>query len=243
MKLQHRLLVLPLIAMVLMVTGCKPPEQLARDGIATFSGTLAKAQQEYLASCSANPAQAACTTINKGVRAQNAAITSLETYCQFNLNAPLPPVGTKCNPVKSAGDGLKSAMNNLNQLMKELQSINKPTAMIWRYGPGGDTAHFRFNQREREPDYPTQPEPLRGDLSAEAIALALLALKQLLGNLKLGKAGEVAGESIDAVEAGITEYEQYQSTEVTMEQLEGMKLHTLWPDPPPATSGNQVNKV
>jgi hypothetical protein len=115
--------------MVLGSAGCKEtPDQIARDVLATSSGTLDQAQTEYLAECQSNPGKQVCSLINKAGDAQNAAITALETYCGYQLTPTPPDPATQCVPVASAYGGLVTATTNLNQIIGELKPLVHPSA-------------------------------------------------------------------------------------------------------------------
>ncbi len=210
------------IALIVGITcGCsEPPEQTARNVIASASGAISSAQANYTKSCTANPAQKVCQSINRTIDGENAAITSLETYCSFELAPVLPDPSRKCVPVKGALSGLQAAVSNLNQLIGELKG----------------TAGISYLNKQGE-KFPPLSIPIdEASLTPGAISLALLGLKLLLQNLLKGQAGEYSQEAIDAAQGAITELEQVQGTDVTFGQLESLRLHKLWPDVPPAGS-------
>jgi hypothetical protein len=115
----RKLLLLPLL---LLLTGC-PKDKNARDTAAALKGLLATAQTQYQTSCQANKTQPACTTINKGISAQNALITAIETYCSMALTPTPPPDNTPCTPVKSAEGALSVALANAKQSITEVKGI------------------------------------------------------------------------------------------------------------------------
>ena len=117
----RKLLLLPLL---LLLTGC-PKDKNARDTAAALKGLLATAQTKYQTSCQANNTQAVCQTINKGVSAQNALITAIETYCSMALTPTPPAPETPCTPVKSAESALQVAIANANQSISEIKGVIK----------------------------------------------------------------------------------------------------------------------
>ncbi len=189
--------------------GCSDtPEQIARNSIATATAVISKAQSGNTASCQGKPDQQVCVAINKAVDAQNLAITGLETFCGFSLSPQPPDASAKCTPNKSAGANLNTVVNNLNQAINELKTlIGKNTSSI-----------------------PLDPQPIYAGITPGAIALASLGLKTLLDSILNGKTAQVADTAIDAIKAGIDELQSVQGTEITLGQLEAMRLHHLWPE-------------
>lgn len=111
-----------LALLCLFMVGCSPIENQARDAAAALGGIITYAQTEYLASCQANPSQAVCQAVNRGVSAQNALTTAVETYCGWSTTAPPPnPETTKCVPVKGADAALQSAIANANREVSEIR--------------------------------------------------------------------------------------------------------------------------
>lgn len=115
---------LPLLAITL---ACPTPalEQNARDASASLGGLLTAAQAQHQ-ECVADSTPVTCQTIKRGVSGQNALITSLETYCGWDVTGAPPPVGTQCTPVTSAESALQSAITNANQLTNEVKGTVKP---------------------------------------------------------------------------------------------------------------------
>lgn len=107
-----------LIVPYLLLTGCQPPEQSARDAIATSKGMIVYGQQHYGVSCKANPTQPVCADINKAIAANNTAIDALETYCQ--LTSASAPTDV-CKPVKALLPALQVTLANLNQTTTDLK--------------------------------------------------------------------------------------------------------------------------
>lgn len=210
---------LTLCAMLLLcAVGCtENPEQIARTSIATATGAIGSAQADYTAECQKDSSQKICVAINKAVDAQNFAITGLETYCGFSIGGTLPDTTAKCAPQKNAVGSLKTVISNLDQAINELKSLT------------GKKAH-----NMPPANAPEMPEPARADLTGGAISLGLLGLKALLDKILKGEAGEVADDTISAVQGAIGEFEQVQGTDVTLGQLESLRLKHLWPDPAPA---------
>lgn len=119
----RRLYALLVIFAVFGFTAC-PAEKPARDTAAALQGSLTAAQAKYQTSCKANPSQNVCQLINRGVSAQNALITALETYCGWSVQAP-PDPSAKCVPVNNAKDALNAALANARQLTVEIKGVVK----------------------------------------------------------------------------------------------------------------------
>lgn len=147
-----KLLALTLVCLLLAPIGCnETPDQVARDTIATGNGLISAGQAQYLDSCKANPTQGVCVMINHGVDLLNIAITSLETYCGFNLSPTPPAADTKCAPVPNAKAGLDVAISNLSQIISELTPLvnksaaaGKKTALLNRFKGRQDVKEFSF---------------------------------------------------------------------------------------------------
>jgi hypothetical protein len=107
-KLATILMVMGLLVLV----GCSPLENQARDTAAALSGAIVAAQSEYQASCAANPKQQVCEVINRGVSGENALVTAVETYCGWSVSLAPPDPTAKCVPVKSAEAALRAAIAN-----------------------------------------------------------------------------------------------------------------------------------
>ena len=119
-----RLIAAPLlIVLVVVLTACSPVEQKARDTAAALQGIIVAAQAKYHDSCVANPSQNVCRKINNGVSAENALVTSIETYCGWSTTMPPADVNAKCVPVKTAKDALQAAINNATVLVLEIKGI------------------------------------------------------------------------------------------------------------------------
>lgn len=113
--------------------GKQPAEKNARDTIAAATGAIQSAQTEYKAECTAAPVAPKCVLINDAVHGQNAAITSVEAYCGFQVNVSLP--ADVCVPVKTAAGALTAAIGNLGNFVGEIQAImqaQKKTAALRR---------------------------------------------------------------------------------------------------------------
>src|SRR5215468_8968896 len=96
-----------LIALCLLVmVGCSPLENQARDTAAALSGSIVAAQTKYQGNCVANPGQEICQIINRGVSGENALITAIETYCGWAQSVAPPDPTEACVPVRSAEGAL-----------------------------------------------------------------------------------------------------------------------------------------
>jgi hypothetical protein len=109
-----------------LLMGCQSPEKTARDSIAAFNGYLTTAVAKHDAACKADTKNAlpVCQVIVRSVRAENAAVTALETYCQLSPGTGNDP-SLPCKPVKTAQAGLLAAIANMNQLSSEIQGAAK----------------------------------------------------------------------------------------------------------------------
>src|ERR1700675_3593078 len=85
---------------VLPMVACSPLENQARDVAAALSGSIVAAQSKYQGSCAANPSQAICQAINRGVSGENALVTAVETYCGWAGTAAPPDPKATCAPAK-----------------------------------------------------------------------------------------------------------------------------------------------
>lgn len=111
----------------LILTACPSGvESKGRDTAAALKGALGPVQAEYTAECTADKTKPACMAINRGVAAQNALITALETYCGWSTTAPPPDQTAKCVPVTSARAALDAAIANANQAITEVKGVIKP---------------------------------------------------------------------------------------------------------------------
>lgn len=113
------------LAPLLILVACTPTEEQARNSAAALKGAIEQAQTQYDATCHANNGQKPCQIINQAVNGQNALITAIEAYCGWSQAAP-PPDGTqKCVPVKTAAEGLKTAVANADLFVVELKGVIK----------------------------------------------------------------------------------------------------------------------
>lgn len=110
-----------LVVSMLAMAGCSPVESQARDTAAALSGSIVAAQTKYQSSCAANPSQQICGLINRGVSAENALITAVETYCGWAPTAAPPDPTAKCAAVKSAQAALQVAIANAAQLTLQIK--------------------------------------------------------------------------------------------------------------------------
>lgn len=114
---------LSLVALLLATTACSPIEKNARDTAAALQGIIIAAQTKYRVSCSSDPNQTPCLTINRGVSGENALVTSIELYCGWSTLAPPTDPNAKCVPVKTAEAALSSAIANAAQLTTEVKGV------------------------------------------------------------------------------------------------------------------------
>lgn len=116
-----RLMVLLTLVAVVPMLGCSPLENQARDTAAALSGSIVAAQSKYQASCTANSSQKICDAIDRGVSAENALITTVETYCGWTPTLAPPDPMAKCVPVKSAQEALEAAIANAATLTVQIK--------------------------------------------------------------------------------------------------------------------------
>ena len=110
-----------LMGILLFFRSCSPVEQQARNTAAALQGTIVAAQAKYHDSCVGNPRQQVCEIINQGISGQNALVTAVETYCGWSTVSPPADPNTKCVPVKTAEQGLQSAIANAAQLTAQIK--------------------------------------------------------------------------------------------------------------------------
>ncbi|MFZ3343082.1 MAG: hypothetical protein WA213_19535 [Terriglobales bacterium] len=116
-----RLVTMLIVLMVLPMLGCSPLESQARDTAAALSGSIVAAQSEYQASCTTNPSQGVCQTINRGISGENALITAVETYCGWTPTLAPPDPTATCVPVRSSQAALETAIANAASLTLEIK--------------------------------------------------------------------------------------------------------------------------
>lgn len=109
------------LSLCFVLVACSPIEQQARNSAAALQGVLVAAQAKYHDSCVATPTQGVCKDINRGISAENALITSIETYCGWSPTSPPQDPNAKCVPVKTAQAGLSAAISNANTLTMEIK--------------------------------------------------------------------------------------------------------------------------
>lgn len=110
-----------IVACLLPMMACTALENQARDAAAALSGSIIAAQSRHQATCTADPAQEICRVINRGVSAQNALITAIETYCGWPVTLGPTDPNAKCAPVRSAEATLKAAIANAAALTQEIK--------------------------------------------------------------------------------------------------------------------------
>lgn len=108
---------------LLILVGCSPIEQNARNTAAALQGTIVAAQAKYHDSCAAKPLQAVCQDINKAVAGENVLITAVEAYCGWSPTAPPSDPNAACVAVKSAQAALTVAIANASTLTIEMKGV------------------------------------------------------------------------------------------------------------------------
>ena len=114
-----------LIPLLLVLTGCSPIEQQARNTAAALQGVIVAAQSQYLTTCTSNSSQTVCTSINNAVSGENALVTAVEAYCGWSTTNPPSDPKAQCVPVKTAQAGLQTAIANANVFITELKGMLK----------------------------------------------------------------------------------------------------------------------
>jgi len=110
-----------LVVCLFPMLACSPLENQARGTAAALSGSIVAAQAKYQAACTANPAQETCGVISRGVSAENALTTAVETYCGWSATLAPPDPNAKCVPVKSAVEALRIAIVNAATLTSQVR--------------------------------------------------------------------------------------------------------------------------
>jgi len=100
-------------------------DQHGRDVAAALNGAITSAEAQYGASCGKNPSQAACTAIGKGVSAQNALITAIQSYCGWSATTPPSNPQAPCVAVSGAAGILNTAITNAATVISEIESLAK----------------------------------------------------------------------------------------------------------------------
>jgi len=115
-----------LLLPALLLSGCQSLEKTARDSIASFDGYLSAAVARHDVECKADAGNKlpVCLVIVRSIRAENATVTALETYCQLTPGTGKDP-SLPCTPVASAQAGLTAAIQNMNQLSSEIKGAAK----------------------------------------------------------------------------------------------------------------------
>lgn len=121
-----------LICVCFILSGCQPVENSARDAIAASQGFIARAQQNHLEECKANPSKSfPCVKINQAVGAQNLLIDITEQYCGWpnrpGADALKALAGQKCIPNKTVLPYLKNAVASLNSILADYKTASGGT--------------------------------------------------------------------------------------------------------------------
>jgi hypothetical protein len=116
---------LALIAACIMLTGCSPLEQNARNTAAALQGTIVAAQASMQTSCTANPQQETCVIVNQAINGQAALVTAIEAYCGWSTTNPPADPNATCTPVKTEEAALQTAIANATTFITELKGVIK----------------------------------------------------------------------------------------------------------------------
>jgi hypothetical protein len=112
------------LVFALSLSGCDFASS-ARDTIATSFGYLTWAQATYKTQCQAAPTASTCSLITRAIGLNNAAVDSLNAYC----NGPVAAGGTPwtnggpCVPIKGAQGTLQAALNALTPVIADLKLL------------------------------------------------------------------------------------------------------------------------
>ena len=120
-----RMKFLALLAACIMLTGCSPLEQNARNTAAALQGAIIAAQASQQTSCTANPQQETCVVITKAIGGQTALITAITAYCGWSITNPPADPNATCTPVKTAQAGLETAIANATTFILQLKAVIK----------------------------------------------------------------------------------------------------------------------
>lgn len=113
-----------LVACALLLTGCPPIQQIARDSIAGGKGVIEAAQIEYGPQCTANPMLSDCVLINRAIAGQNLAIDALHIYCASDSYEN----GGPCTPNKEFEPKLRQALESFERIVAEVRQLLKKPA-------------------------------------------------------------------------------------------------------------------
>ncbi len=113
---------LAVLPLMLLMAGCDVAKS-SRDGIASAKGALDAYKAEY--QCNTATPQAACGKVQSAVALKDLAIDALTVYCSgpgFDSGGPCQPSPDK-DKKQVAALKLQAVMKQLNQIMKDLQSL------------------------------------------------------------------------------------------------------------------------
>jgi hypothetical protein len=119
----RKLLLLPLVLSILILTACPTIQENARDTSAALGGAITAAQTQHQTACVAKPTDATCVLINKAIAAQNTLITGTEAYCGWTAGVSPTDPNAVCIPVASAKAALQTAINNANTFIVQLKGV------------------------------------------------------------------------------------------------------------------------
>ena len=122
--MQHKS-ALSLLLLTVVLTGCPPPQESARDSILTARAVIETAQGDFRTSCQQDATQRVCAAINRAVDAHNLAVDALDIYCSGgDWNA-----GGVCQPPtdqftrEQFESKLRTAISNLDSIIRELRDL------------------------------------------------------------------------------------------------------------------------
>ncbi len=122
----------PLFFICLILSGCQPIENSAKDAIAASNGFLGQAQKNHLEECKANPTKPfPCAKLNQAVGALNLLIDATMQYCGWpnrpGAEALKALSGQKCAPNKAALPILKNAIASMNSVIADYKTASGGT--------------------------------------------------------------------------------------------------------------------
>ena len=124
-----RMATLAVLFLAAVTISCSPLENRARDAIAVSKGFIAKAQQNHLMECNANPYKPfPCAMINQAVGAQNMLADAAALYCGWPVNPSSvilqgPPLA--CTPHQEYAARLTNAVNSINAIMRDYKLASR----------------------------------------------------------------------------------------------------------------------
>ena len=108
-----------LLLATLLIAGCQPAQDSARDSLAVSAEAIDIAQEKYLETCTADQTQRVCRLINDAVAAQNLGVEALNLYCAGGDYL----TGGVCQPNKEYLPRLQEAIRNLDSIIANIKEL------------------------------------------------------------------------------------------------------------------------